>query len=458
MKRIKNSIKTRHGASSIFLAIILSALILVECTFLNYVWNLDYALSVNTALKTEIDTVLSDYNRQLFDVYGIYAFSIEDVDDYCFNKALEINGLDAKAELYVSSGYTLTAEDLKTAISSYYFYRGSGIAFKGIVEGYSDLLIEMDKRGIFSQVGKFMQSPAAGYLSQMIKGSETAEEWINKAGGLINLEDVLEEAEGLDSIRDDYKEFIRDFGLNIDIDIANWDSLLRSISGLESAVDLLSDNSPDAVKKFFVAHYCAYNFDCWIKPKGDATINGTEFKAIHKDKHSDSEYLITGHNTAGVMELEFITANILICANMLKDFANEKFRNTVEAIAEVISMVIAALTEGAVQINPKLIAVGLTFYIATVQALKDLLTVLGGGRAVIFEYEGQKMITMNYRDFLYLYSLCTPMDKLLSRSLEVLTRDYGTLYKGLKLEADFKGSTYSVDRSYALYDAGEVIT
>ena len=179
MKRIKNSIKTRHGASSIFLAIILSALILVECTFLNYVWNLDYALSVNTALKTEIDTVLSDYNRQLFDVYGIYAFSIDDVDDYCFNKALEINGLDAKAELYVSSGYTLTAEDLKTAISSYYFYRGSGISFKGIVEGYSDLLIEMDKRGIFSQVGKFMQSPAAGYLSQMIKGSETAEEWIN---------------------------------------------------------------------------------------------------------------------------------------------------------------------------------------------------------------------------------------------------------------------------------------
>ena len=143
---------------------------------------------------------------------------------------------------------------------------------------------------------------------------------------------------------------------------------------------------------------------------------------------------------------------------MLKDFANEKFRNTVEAIAEVISMVIAALTEGAVQINPKLIAVGLTFYIATVQALKDLLTVLGGGRAVIFEYEGQKMITMNYRDFLYLYSLCTPMDKLLPRSLEVLIRDYGTLYKGLKLEADFKGSTYSVDRSYALYDAGEVIT
>ena len=30
--------------------------------------------------------------------------------------------------------------------------------------------------------------------------------------------------------------------------------------------------------------------------------------------------------------------------------------------------------------------------------------------------------------------------------------------KGLKLETDFKGSTYSVDRSYALYDAGEVIT
>ena len=68
MKRTDKHIKTRRGVSSLFLAVILSALILVECTFVAFVWNLDYALSVNTALKTQIDTILCDYNRQLFSV------------------------------------------------------------------------------------------------------------------------------------------------------------------------------------------------------------------------------------------------------------------------------------------------------------------------------------------------------------------------------------------------------
>ena len=103
MKRVNKHNRTKHGASSVFLAIIMSALILVECTFVAFVWNLDYALSVNTALKTQIDSILSDYNRQLFDVYGIYAFTKDEIDDECFYKALEINGLESGATLYVMS-------------------------------------------------------------------------------------------------------------------------------------------------------------------------------------------------------------------------------------------------------------------------------------------------------------------------------------------------------------------
>jgi hypothetical protein len=125
MKRKVKYKRAKHGASTIFLSIILSALILVECTFLAFVWNLDYALSVNTALKTQMDTILSDYNRQLFAVYGVYAFSMDSVDNYCFDKALEINGLDSKSTLYCCGETKITSEDLRTAIASYYWYRGT---------------------------------------------------------------------------------------------------------------------------------------------------------------------------------------------------------------------------------------------------------------------------------------------------------------------------------------------
>ena len=185
-KTIKHN-RTKHGTSSLFLALIMSALILVECTFVAFVWNLDYALSVNTALKTQIDTILSDYNRQLFDVYGIYAFTLDGVDDECFNKALEINGLSSRSVLYVSSASRFTTEDLKKAINSYYWYRGTGISAKSLVDGYSDFILELDEKGIFKKVGQFMNSPAAGYVSEIIGGSDSAEMWIARAGDLLNI-------------------------------------------------------------------------------------------------------------------------------------------------------------------------------------------------------------------------------------------------------------------------------
>ena len=62
------------------------------------------------------------------------------------------------------------------------------------------------------------------------------------------------------------------------------------------------------------------------------------------------------------------------------------------------------------------------------------------------------MVTFSYRDFLYLFALCTPVEELLERSHAVLERDYGELYKGITLEADFRGDAYSVTKSYQLYE------
>ena len=453
MKRINRKHYTRRGASAIFLAIILSALILIECTFAAFVWNLDYALSVNTALKTQVDAILSDYNRQLFDVYGIYAFTRDEIDDECFYKALEINGLDSKSVLYVTSRSRFTTEDLKTAINSYYWYRGTGIAAETLVDGYSQLILELDEQGIFEKVGEFMQSPAAGYVSDIIKGSESAEEWIGKAGDLLNIEDLLEEAADMDSIREDYHDAIRDFELDIDIDIAEWESLTDTMTMLESVMDQLSDRSDPVITKINIAHYCSHNFDCCYAPDGDSSINGTEFKKIHSGRKFDAEYIITGkEDLPAVLKIDIFMFHLLIVSSMLKDFADEKFRNTMEVLGEIISVIILAVSEGAVDIDPKLIAVGLTYFCANFQALKEYLAVIQGKRAVIFEYEDVEMITFDYRDFLNLFCLITPEEDLLERAHEILRRDYGKLYKGITLEAEFRGSRYSVKKSYQLYE------
>lgn len=453
MRRINRKAITKHGASTIFLAIIMSALVLVECTYLSFVWNLDYALSVNAALKNQIETILSDYNRQLYSVYGIYAFSIDGIDNECFEKALEINGLESKSELYISGKQRFTCDDLKKAINSYYWYRGTGIGYKSVVEGYRDMILELDKQGIFQKVGQFMKSPAAEYVSKILSGSESAAEWIAKAGNVLNIDELTDEADGIDSLSSDYKKAVKDYGINIKADAAEYEELLKAVSRLEKTYAVISDNSNGMITKCNTSHYCAYNFDCYFRPSGDTSINGTSFDSVHGSNKADSEYIITGKSTvAATAEVCFLIAHVLVASCMLKDFANEKFRNTMEVIARVISSIISAVSEGSVNIDYRIIAAGLTFYCALVQALKEYYAVLHGQRAVIFEYDGEKLVTFTYRDFLYLFCLCVPLDTLLQRSLTVLERDCGKLYKGLTLEADYRGQTYKLTKSYMLYE------
>ena len=453
MKRTDKNRRTKRGVSSLFLAVIMSALILVECTFVAFVWNLDYALSVNQALKTQIDTILCDYNRQLFDVYGIYAFTLDEVDDECFYKALEMNGLTSQSTLVVTSADEFTTEDLKTAINSYYWYRGSGISLKDLVEGYAEMIRRTDETGILNQVGEYMHSPAAGYVSDMIKGSEDASQWIGKAGEALNLDEILEEAADLDDIRADYKDTVKDIELDIDIEIDDWEALLDTLSFLETTMDNLTDMSDPVMTKMNVSHYCAYNFDCCFAPDGDASITGTEFSSIHGDKQVDAECIITGlEDYPAIFKVEYLMVQVLIVSNMLKDYANEEFRNTMEVLGQIISTIISAVSEGTVNIDYRIIAAGLIYICASFQSIKDFYQVIKGQRAVIFEYEGEKMVTFSYRDFLYLFALCTPVEELLERSHAVLERDYGELYKGITLEADFRGDTFSVTKRYQLYE------
>ena len=400
MTRINKCRRNRHGASSIFLAIIMSALILVECTFVAFVWNLDYALSVNTALKNEVETILADYNRELYSVYGIYAFDVEGVDGECFEKALEINGLTLESELFISGKQRFTCEDLRKAIDSFFWYRGTGFSLKMLVQQYGDMICELDNKGILKEIGQYMQSPAAGYVSKIITGSDKAEDWIKKAGKALNADELIDEANEIDSLSEDYKNAVKDIGLNIDIDIADWESFLGTLSMMEDCISSMSGDTQEVLSKGNISYYCAYNFDCLYKPSGDTSINGMSFTDLHEKKYGDCEYMITGRKgIAGGYQVWFYIFHILMASSMLKDYANEKFRNTMYVIAQVISKIILAVSEGTVDIDPRIIQAGLILYCCYFQTVKEIMNVvLKGERAVIFEYDGNKIVTKCLRE------------------------------------------------------------
>ena len=89
--------------------------------------------------------------------------------------------------------------------------------------------------------------------------------------------------------------------------------------------------------------------------------------------------------------------------------------------------------------------------IATIKAGKDIRTLRKGDRVTLLEAEGKNAISAGYRDFLFLFMLAVPDNKMQDRALTILKRDYGELYTGLTATADTCIKKISISRSYVLY-------
>ncbi len=122
-----------------------------------------------------------------------------------------------------------------------------------------------------------------------------------------------------------------------------------------------------------------------------------------------------------------------------------------DIVSKIIAAIIAALSEGSVDIDYRVITVALILLIATFKAGKDINVLRKGERVTLYEHKDKKIVTAGYRDFLFLFMQAVPDDKMLERGLTVLKRDYGDLYTGLTANADTGFKKIQITRSYALY-------
>ncbi len=452
MRRRNKFRKNRYGASSVFLGIILSAVILVECTFLRFVWELDYITKVNNAVETQVESILCEYNRQLFDVYGVYAFTIDVVDDDVYRKALLACGYSEGPVLDIGGYRSIDRKALRDAINMYYSYRGSGITINRIADFFSEMIDELVNNNVLKMIKEYTSSPAAGYVSDIIKGSEKLSSWIEKAGSVIDIEDVESYLKFFESLKkdcnddNDLKEF------SIDIRIDNMKPAIEFIDRMMQLHESVGKTENKLLSHINTANYLSFNFDCYLKQDIDSTINGTCFSDIHKKNKCDTEYILTGDtdNKANV-GVTFLLMAVLSCKNFLTDYLNKDYRSKIDVISKILSAIIAALSEGTVQIDYRIITVILIHLIACVKSIKEMKILRKGERITLMKFKKKNVITAGYRDFLFLFMLGVPDSKMLERALVILKRDYGDLYTGFTASADAGLKKIKVTRSYALY-------
>ena len=445
--------KNKYGASTIFIAIIMSALILVECTYLTFVWDLDRRLEISRGLKYQVEAILADYDRELFNTYGIYAFCIDELDDSVFNAVLNDHGLTEGQCIEVDGVEVLDTDSLRRAIASYYSYRAAGIAIRSMFEQVSGIIDKIDEKGVIAKIKSFTSSGASSYLSDILSNSVDIEGKLDELSEDIDVEQLRNSIPMIQRIIDlinDNQDDVTE--IDPGIRLTDLTFLIEGYTLLEGLIDDGSQFAAGRTDHLLIAHYAAYNFDCAVDNENDRSIIGTKFSSIHGENYFDSEYIMTGFDgRPGAVSVSILIFEILFCKYFISEYSEPGKALAYETAAILLSTLIALLSDGTVDIPTQVMEFVLIAIVSACESFSDLKSCLEGNAIPMYEEDGMELIMLKYRDFLFLYLFCVADNFLLERMINVLTRDFGEMYTGICLVTEYRGTSYDVTKRYALY-------
>lgn len=386
--------QNKRGGTTLFVAIILAAVILVECTYYQYLLGLDRRYCFVRAVESKVETVLSSYNRELFNTYGIYAFDIEDIDNDSFISVLEESGIYENQILVVEGLYTFDVEDLRKAITNFYSYRSGAIAFNSISSILVGLIESLDSYGIISGLRTLTGSNVASAINSILSGGSQ----------ILNpiLEGVLEslQSEEGDSRIADYIDVFDDLSQTDVSEVSSQDrvdlsffaSITDSLYNLMDGLNSINDN--DFMLKVFATHYASYNFD--TRTSNDTSIIGTSFDSIHDENMNDAEYLLTGTDSviSSIMISSYIFY-ITFLVNIINIVLDTTLMPVIKGIATVIMSVVGILTEGAgLAIPSSVYEILIVLIIGTTRGVIDHHKIMNGEKIGLVDIKGLNMINI----------------------------------------------------------------
>ncbi|MBR2750220.1 MAG: hypothetical protein IKD90_03710 [Clostridiales bacterium] len=462
---MKKRLFGRKGSITIFLCIILSAIILLESVYISGAYQRKREVLITEAVSHQVEQALSQFDRDILDWYGLYAIK-EVKEGTAVFKSMTASLKDA------SYAYEMTHpfdnDCLKDCISDYMRLRG--LAFEG--------------NGILDRLGISISK---------IRGS-------NNTGGdgisswLPTFKSMLGNKKYVKTILDKLKDTIRDVGLGEKIDKFNsfvdsarmvWEEKSSavieygdssttismfdpsSISGLTNLFDKYMDaDLPGFIDRMIMNEYATFQFDSRltniITDNGavpETNMIGIPFDKMHSGNHSDLEFLLVGSDSESTNQ--FAVSSLLLGMRLLLDMGSflmdEAKKQTAFVIAEVMTLIIALVSLGTVIIDPFTIQYVILFIMAYIQAWTDVVKLVNGMSVPLFYNDTfpsvGRLTDTSYRDYFRIALLFVPEEWLLIRMRYVIQRDAGaTLYTGIKGTGKLQDSEYQVERRYELYE------
>lgn len=444
--------KSKRGTSTLFLAIILSALILVETTYIAFAADLDRRLTYTRALKEQTEIYLASYDRQLFKTYGIYAFDSNRMNTLVFNEILAANGYDTGDVMYASGMYSIDTETLRRAVACYYSYRASGVLFQRFASQIMLLLTQLDESGVIGELSEFMSSPASGLMGRIIDGGAEITEAISIAASTLGFDETnpayqqfMSIVSSLNAITNDSPDISNGFDPS---DIGFIFDLLEFNSDMYDAGTFFEENIN---MHGCLADYAANNFDCRLLE--DTAIDGTPFNCFHADNESDAEYILTGlEGYAGRALTGYMVFGALFLKNLVCDLTDPSLQEIIVPTAELLSAIITVLSAGTVILPAEVYELIVVILIAEIESVIELVQVYNGEEVSFISWEGEDVLRLNYRSFLTVFMNYVPDQLILDRMLVVFDRDFPGFVTGIETSTDYRGETLSYEAVYELYE------
>ncbi|MBR1797226.1 MAG: hypothetical protein IJ757_04340 [Clostridiales bacterium] len=449
MRKLKRG--NKRGTSTIFLAIVLSSLILVETTYIALVADLDRRLTYTRALKEQTEVYLASYDRQLFKTYGIYAFNSSGLDSYVFDEVLAANGYASGDVMYVSGIYSFDTEQLRRAVATYYSYRASGVIIQRFSSQIMALTEQLGLGEVIERIREFTSSPAAGIISRIIDGGSETAEAISSALETLGLDEssyAVQQFTSLFSSLGALNHDSPDMGNGFDpsdmsfiFDLLEFNSQLYEVG---------SDFNETINMHGCLCDYAARNFDCFLED--DTAINGTSYSVFHSDNESDAEYILTGlEGLPGRALTDYYIFGVLFLKCLVMNVSDPVKHELYMAISDILMLVVSGLTGGVVTLPPEVYELVILIIASEIEAVSELVTVLNGGGVSFLNVGDTDVLTMEYRDFLSVFMNLVPDSLLLTRMLNIFNRDYPDYVTGISTEVDYRGETIAYEAAYELY-------
>lgn len=464
--------RRNEGSISLFLVIVLVAVLALESVLIQRHKLRDLELRSSRTIDLAGDVILASYNEDLAEYYGLFAFEEAglptDVRSYIDS---ELSGLPASAKWEFETLVAFTeVEGFQEQVSDYMKVIYPQLVLQRVMDeltvldDFADVVVEEDSelgttKSLKEQIEKLLLNKG---IDLALSGLRT---FLNKQNSSTHIlrnyfldeEEHYSGEESYNPALSSDEQHQGDAVLNQLIDSDNrlsWNGEDVLVM-LSEGIHMLDFQSNASYDRLLMTEYILDMSTNWADQRlasdyidARTNLRGIKLDTFYHARELETEYVLSGYETelAAKTMLASLLNSTRLAIHAISLLQDETEMQKLSATAGILAVGIAALSAGSVVIEPDTLKYVLLFLRAQIDAASDVKDLLDNKAVELLPYSDVSDISFYYRDYLRVFLLVGNGRRQIERFAETIEANIGSalfVSVDLKLIMESKFSLYS---------------